>query len=1291
MKKSSRLISAVLLGVTLSTLSCSAFAASDNTSDVDRKIKTLSGATRYQTAVAVSQKWDSSDTVVLVNGQQIVDALSAAPYAKLKDAPILLTEANHLNGSTRTEIKRLKAKKVVIIGGTGVVSNQVVKELKDMGISSVERIGGSNRNETSFNVAKKLGNTEEVVVVNGVRGLADALSIAAPAAREGMPILLTDSNGYNLGPSNDLVRNAKKVYIIGGDGVVSTKLGDSIKNSERIAGINRTETNGAVLQKFYNNGSYNNIYVAKDGSKNESYLVDALSAAPLAAKENDPVLLAGEILSVKQQNYLDNITTANITTVGDGVDKLTVFDIYRELLVNDVVSGITPLFPNRNDATAPSLVNVKYGGSKDNKIYIEFSDVMKVSGDGSILNKNLYQVNINGDGFKSLADIKDVGMDYSLDHKKLTITFNDTNVNEVESNKGRTLSSVEIKIGKVANLKGKYLDTSIRDKVIDVKYEGDVQEAPGCKPEIVDRRILNIYVTGNYNLLKPVDVTKIKVTTKGDAPSNSGIIENIFGFNKGPQILMSYLTKTGTDTSRITIVFLNPVFNSDGTNSYIDNITFEKGAFSTKLGTPSEKFTVDMDPTSSGKDENNNSNSSNKPSDTLVVNQIPFVNGTNPQGNEDSSNLSLQNGLMNFDFSSNPALKGYNVTVKNNIPETVKELEAISEKINKDDPSGNIANMPLDPSLIGPVLKVGPKLLNPVKVSVDNNSKEITITLQSPLSTKALNIDTSNPSIASTMKAIQQFKALKGEIDGVMNNPVLNEALKNQQLKALMSNSKTRAMLLDPEVQQLASKKDVQQFINMASSKEVQQLLNDPEVQQLMQMSSTPEGKAQLQKLMADPEVQKLQAMMNEPSMKKLMDDPQVQQLMPLLLKPEVQGILKDKEVQGFLDLAQDPQVQQFLKILNESSIKDVFKNPQSAALMKQALPVLLSGDDTKIEALMGNPQVQELLKANPQLKEFLLQIGNKDSDLGKLVRSPKVQQVIPLLQDKEVQALLNNEQLMGLLQDPEVQTLLKMINDPKTGVAALLQDPEVQALLGNKQLITMLQDPEVQALLANKQLMALLNSEDVQKLLANKNVQAVLQDPQAKALMMSLTPETKALLESGQLQQLMANKELQGLMNKMIDYPDIESALDKALMMNNIKVETPTNMVVNGKVNPAGKIIWVGSIMTESFVSSTGGSSGSNAIAGFEINSIPLENKTLTVNVKVGNGKEDTVTVNIPANTKSQQSASLIRQALNNSNGQWKNTYSIENTNDNRVVFKANTAGLLPQNQQITITTSVK
>lgn len=276
----------------------------------------LTGEDRFETATKISKEgFDKSQNVVIVNSNAIADGLCATPFAKLKDAPILLSDENKLNDKTINEIKRLGAKNVYVIGGTNVINNSVVEDLKSLNLK-VERINGNDRYETSLEIAKKLGDTKEVALVNGQRGLSDAISIASVAAEKNMPILLSNNND-DIKNINEFIKNENinKSYVIGGIDVISTDIQKQLPNPIRLGGKNRQETNGIIIDKFYK-GNLKNIFVAKDGIKNENELVDALAVGVIASKEKAPVIIGGHYIDQKQEDVLKGKSVDKITKVG---------------------------------------------------------------------------------------------------------------------------------------------------------------------------------------------------------------------------------------------------------------------------------------------------------------------------------------------------------------------------------------------------------------------------------------------------------------------------------------------------------------------------------------------------------------------------------------------------------------------------------------------------------------------------------------------------------------------------------------------------------------------------------------------------------------------------------------------------------------------------------------------------------------------------------------------------------------------------------------------------------------
>ncbi|MCT8976991.1 cell wall-binding repeat-containing protein [Clostridium sp. CX1] len=294
----------------------------------------LWGNDRYETnSKIVSSGWTSSQYAVIASGEGFADALCAAPLAKQYKAPILLTSKNALGIESKDQLLKLKVEKVFIIGGTGVVSDNVKAELENMRIETT-RIYGQDRFETAIEVAKNLENTTGVVVTNGY-GFADSLSIAPIAAQKGMPILLTDKDDLPIVTKNFLANKTfMENYIIGGTGVVGTKIDSYLNNSVRLGGLSRYETNSAVLDYFADKFNYDKVYVASG----ENY-PDALSGSVLASSSNSPLILVGNSVdssvmeSIKaQHNKYNNVIILGGTAV------------VSDASVNSIVTGVGSSF-----------------------------------------------------------------------------------------------------------------------------------------------------------------------------------------------------------------------------------------------------------------------------------------------------------------------------------------------------------------------------------------------------------------------------------------------------------------------------------------------------------------------------------------------------------------------------------------------------------------------------------------------------------------------------------------------------------------------------------------------------------------------------------------------------------------------------------------------------------------------------------------------------------------------------------------------------------------------------------
>jgi len=281
----------------------------------------IGGTDRYETAAKIAEAgWSSSNYAIVANGEGYADALCAVPLAKANDAPILLTtSSDSLNQNTLNELKSLKVNHVIVVGGTGVVSDSVVDSIKTQVKSDVERLGGQDRYETSVKIAEKLGSTSKIVVASG-EGYADALSAASAAAIEEMPILLTRSTILPDVTSNYITSNSQitKTYVIGGTASVSDSVANSLKSVERFGGADRYETNADVIEGFASDFKFNNIYAALGNGPIGNEFADALTGGALAAKNKNPLVITGQTLSSSTKQLLKGkvYKSATITVIG---------------------------------------------------------------------------------------------------------------------------------------------------------------------------------------------------------------------------------------------------------------------------------------------------------------------------------------------------------------------------------------------------------------------------------------------------------------------------------------------------------------------------------------------------------------------------------------------------------------------------------------------------------------------------------------------------------------------------------------------------------------------------------------------------------------------------------------------------------------------------------------------------------------------------------------------------------------------------------------------------------------
>jgi putative cell wall-binding protein len=272
-------------------------------------ISRLAGTDRYETAIKISEaSWSDKSTknVILSAGMNdnLVDALTAAPLAKMRNAPILLTQGDKLNANTRDELERLGVTTVYVTSGIGVITQAVLDELKAMSITVVS-LGGEDRFATALNIAKEIGMPSKLVVATAYSN-ADALSIAPIAAAQGMPILLSDSNRLPdsvISYLDSVKSSIEATYLVGGTGVLNETVEQAFPNPSRFGGTDRFDTNRRLIEAFSSTLNGDSVCVA-NGS--DDHLVDALSGSVLAAKNSSAIVLTSELMPDTTKAFLKN-------------------------------------------------------------------------------------------------------------------------------------------------------------------------------------------------------------------------------------------------------------------------------------------------------------------------------------------------------------------------------------------------------------------------------------------------------------------------------------------------------------------------------------------------------------------------------------------------------------------------------------------------------------------------------------------------------------------------------------------------------------------------------------------------------------------------------------------------------------------------------------------------------------------------------------------------------------------------------------------------------------------------
>lgn len=259
----------------------------------------LAGSGREATAAAIAREShpEGASQVALARAGDFPDALAGGPLVTAADTPLLLTRRDELSPATAEALARLDPEKVVVLGGSAAISEEVADRLASD--YRVERIAGAHRVATAAEIAKAMDTRHRRVFLAVADGFPDALSASAPGGMLGMPILLTRTEELPARTREALRRfDVDEVVALGGTAAISDEVLSELRSTgvdvSRLAGQSRYGTARAVQEWTAEQVAENGLPVLGDpgGALDTSGLVvalgerfpDALAGGPLAAR-----------------------------------------------------------------------------------------------------------------------------------------------------------------------------------------------------------------------------------------------------------------------------------------------------------------------------------------------------------------------------------------------------------------------------------------------------------------------------------------------------------------------------------------------------------------------------------------------------------------------------------------------------------------------------------------------------------------------------------------------------------------------------------------------------------------------------------------------------------------------------------------------------------------------------------------------------------------------------------------------------------------------------------------------
>ncbi len=278
----------------------------------------LSGPTRYSTSVQIAEAYIAAvdelpdtprvDTVIMGSGlDEHAGWVTPVPMlSRLHRAPLVFTRPDDVPVPAAQFLQRRAIRRVILLGGTRVISAAVERELADLGVEDIERLGSDDVHLHSAAVAESfndpVGNAPvsvDTALLATSNAFADALAAGPMAYQGNYPILLTPQDRLHPAVFDYLVASdIGRLIIVGGTAAVGTAVQQALSGLDfkitRIAGSDRYATAVKLAEAQLDDDGLRPCFDGTElGLAFGGLSPDAIASGPLLGELCAPLLLTG--------------------------------------------------------------------------------------------------------------------------------------------------------------------------------------------------------------------------------------------------------------------------------------------------------------------------------------------------------------------------------------------------------------------------------------------------------------------------------------------------------------------------------------------------------------------------------------------------------------------------------------------------------------------------------------------------------------------------------------------------------------------------------------------------------------------------------------------------------------------------------------------------------------------------------------------------------------------------------------------------------------------------------------